>query len=118
MKIFETEKKELTHEVDSMFQFVITVSIFILTFIDFLFRLANTTNSEQIGSVGLKWSYLPVILTISFVFFRIFKWRLSNLILTILNYLLLIEILFIITAVSVVMANGNELHSYFQYYLL
>lgn len=110
-------KKELIQDVDGMFQFVITISIFFLTFIDNLFKMGNET-SAQSGLVQIQWTTALIVLVISYMLFRIFGSKIKDRLIKAVNILLFAEVLSIVTAIAVVLKYNNAITSYIGYYAL
>ncbi len=110
-------KLDLIHEVEGLFQTVITVSLFFLTVTNILFRIANTA-PEQLADVELKWLSMPGAIILGYVMFRIFKKHYKSWILKFTNALLLAQIVCIAVITIVIVMNGEELRSYIAYYSL
>jgi hypothetical protein len=111
------KRKELIKEVDNLFQFTTTLSVFFITIIDILFRYANST-SEEMGKVELKWIFIVAILLICFLVFKIFKKYFSDRVLKITKFLLFAEIFFFIPPIIIIGQYLNTITSYFGYYSL
>lgn len=117
MKVKLNTEKEIIQEVDSMFQFVIMISIFFLTFIDNLFKLANET-SVLSGKVQMQWTNVLISLVISYVLFKIFRHKLSEKFIKLINILLFAQVVSVISAIIVVLKYQNQITSYIGYFTL
>jgi len=110
-------KKDLVQDVDGMFQFVIMISIFFLTFIDNLFKLGSET-PVQSGLVQMQWTNALIFLVIAYVLFRFFRFNLKDNFIKVTNFLLFTEVFSIVTTMTVVLKYGNNITSYIGYYIL
>lgn len=115
IEIIYQSEKELIRDIDSMFQFVITISIFLLTMIDVLFS-SFSTNTEESGLTLFKLAIIPISLVISYLIFKIFKYSFKIWVISATNILLFLEIILIVIFIATVMTTGNTVTTYSAYY--
>lgn len=98
-------------EIDNLFQFVITLSVFLIGYVDILFRFVGLSPSA-VGNSELPFGSFIALFTLSYFFFKILKFNLSKNYVYWLHILLLTELVVMPVPIVIIAKYKNNISTF------